>query len=169
MWFLSARDRLSPHPLVGCARSPDALRLRAYATFAVIHRTGVRELRWWNRVRKNRSLYPKSIWKIRASDERKSGTVGYEGASRSSCSGFGVGAMNEWVSFNVESLCESDMYSPSSQTLSYIRLHIRTPSSTTVGAPSLARFLPLPRCLLFLWATRSSRVEPETRLSSVVR
>lgn len=42
---------------------------------------------------------------------------GYGSASRSSCLGFGVGVMNEWVSFHVESLRESDMYSPSSQTL----------------------------------------------------
>lgn len=41
VWVWSARVRLSPHPLVGCARSPDALRLPASATFAVIHRTGL--------------------------------------------------------------------------------------------------------------------------------
>lgn len=52
VWFLSARARLFPHPLVGCARSPDALRLRAYATFGVIHRTGVQESRRRNRLRK---------------------------------------------------------------------------------------------------------------------
>lgn len=61
VWFLSARVRLSLHPLVGRARSPDALRLRAYATFAVIHRTGVRESRRRNRFRKNSSFYPKNI------------------------------------------------------------------------------------------------------------
>lgn len=70
--------------------------------------------------------------------------------------------MNEWVSFNGESLCDSDMYSLSSQTLSNIRLRIRTHSSPSEGAPSLAHFLPFPRCLLFSWAPRISRVEPES-------
>lgn len=71
---------------------------------------------------------------------------------------------------NVESLCASDMHSPSSQSLSSIRLHRRTHSSRRRrGAPSLAPSLPFPRCLLFSWATRISRVEPQTPLSFAAR
>ena len=66
---------------------------------------------------------------------------GYGGASRSSCSGFAVGAMNEWESFNVESLCECDLYSPSSQTLLYIHTSAHTHTFIYKGRRPLPRAL----------------------------